>query len=143
MSRYAILCGSAPDGYRQKKLVEVHNYLTSKEGLSLSESNIILFPNGVPELMLESALNGVMDEEADEVWLYIFAQSNDDLNSLSEYEAVGYGKLEVVRLYGDEIRKEVIEYYQDLFNKLDSTLNVVYDVCSDFVSEEELGYERV
>lgn len=73
----------------------------------------------------------------------IFAKSAEDLTALSEYEAVGYGKLDVVRLGDEEIRKEIIEYYQGLFEKIGSSLKVFYEVDSEYVSENALGYERV
>lgn len=92
--------------------------------------------------MPESVLNNVMDQEPDEASLYIFAKSQEDLNALSEYEAVGYGKLPVVKLGSEEIRKEVIDYYKDLFEKTGSTLKVFYKVALDVVSDEEAGYER-
>ena len=50
---------------------------------------------------------------------------------------------EVVRLGEDEIRKDVLAYYKDLSEKLDVKFNVTYDVCDEYVSEEELGYEKV
>lgn len=56
---------------------------------------------------------------------------------------MGYEKLDVVRLGDEEIRKEIIEYYQGLFEKIGSSLKVFYEVCDEYVSEEELGYERV
>lgn len=32
MTRHAILCGSAPDGFTQKKINEMHDFLTSDAG---------------------------------------------------------------------------------------------------------------
>lgn len=111
MTKYVLLLGCAPEDYRQKKLEEIHGFLTSEEGGLIPEQNIIILPNGTNELLLESTLNGIVDEQPDEAYLYIFAKSAEDLTALSEYEAVGYGKLDIVRLGDEEIRKEIIEYY--------------------------------
>lgn len=56
---------------------------------------------------------------------------------------MGYEKLDVVRLGDEEIRKEIIEYYQGLFEKIGSSLKVFYEVDSEYISENALGYERV
>jgi len=143
MKTFAVLVGDAPDDYRQKKVVETYNYLTSKEGGSIPGENIIIFPNGVLEILLEATLNDVESKDPDEVLLYFFAKSEADLNAISEYECVGYGKLPIIRNKNDEIRKEVIEYYEKIFKEEEIELKVFYEVCSDFVSEEELGYEKV
>lgn len=44
---------------------------------------------------------------------------------------------------GEEIRFDVIEYYQNLAKNAEIDLQVIYDVCSEFISEEELGYEKI
>ena len=51
MTRYAILCGSAPDGFTQKKINEMHDFLTSDAGGFWAEKDIVIFPNGVTEAM--------------------------------------------------------------------------------------------
>ena len=58
MKRYAVLSGSAPENFRQKKLVEMHDFLTSAEGGTWKESEIFEIPNGIHELLFESVLNG-------------------------------------------------------------------------------------
>ena len=64
MKKYAILCGSAPNDYRQKKLEEKYDFLETKEGFE--PGSIVSFPNGVTELFLESVLNESFDKAADE-----------------------------------------------------------------------------
>lgn len=168
MNRYVILCGSAPNDFRQKKLIKKYDFLISDEGNAIPAGLIVIFPNGVPELLLEATLNDVLDKAAgekdgsapdgstsespcaganevttDEILLYICAQTKEDLDALSEYEAVGFGRLPVVRLGGEEIRKEVIEYYEDLAHKTGVSLRVEYEADDDFIAEEELGWEKV
>ena len=145
MFHYAILCGSAPEGFQQKKLVAMHDYLTSEAGGSVSERNIIIFPNGVPELLLESVLNGVFDsaaeEDSSEVLLYFCAMTEADLNAeLSDSYVSG---VEVVRLGNDEIRKDVIAYYAALAEKMGIGFQVRYESDCELVREEVLGYERI
>lgn len=43
---------------------------------------------------------------------------------------------------GEEIRKGLIAFYEKLAEKTGASFQVVYDVCSDFISEDELGYEE-
>ena len=74
-TRYAVLCGSAPEDFRQKKQVEMHDFLVSAEGGSWQEDEILEFPNGVHELMLEYALGGVIRSGMDEVLLYICTET--------------------------------------------------------------------
>lgn len=144
--KYALLCGSAPEDFRQKKLVEMHDYLTSEAGGSVSERNIIIFPNGVPELLLESVLNGVFDsaaeEDSSEVLLYFCAMTEADLNAeLSDSYVSG---VEVVRLGEGEIRKDVIAYYAEkLAGMLEVNCRVMYETDGELVSEESFGYERI
>ena len=146
MLNYALLCGSAPDGFRQKKLVDMHNFLTSEAGGTLSQQNVIIFPNGVNELFLEGVLNSVFDsaveEDDGEVLLYFCALTETDLHSeLSDSACAG---VEVVRLRENEIRKDVIAYYAEkLAGMLDVKCRVVYEADEKFVSEESLGYEKI
>lgn len=145
MKKYAILCGSAPNDYRQKKLEEKYDFLETKEGFE--PGSIVSFPNGVSELFLESILNESFDKAVDDesdsgkVVLYIFAKTEADLRSeLSDSYVEG---VEVVRLGDNEIRKEVLAYYADLAKKQEIDFQVIYDFDSEFCSEAELGFEKV
>lgn len=145
MKKYAILCGSAPNDYRQKKLEEKYDFLETKEGFE--PGSIVSFPNGVSELFLESILNESFDKAADDesdsgkVVLYIFAKTEADLKSeLSDSCVEG---VEVVRLGDNEIRKEVLAYYADLAEKQEIDFQVIYDYDDEFITEEELGFEKV
>lgn len=145
MFRHAVLCGSAPEHFQQKRLIDFHTFLTTKEA-SFLEKDITLFPNGVHELYLESVLNGLLDaasqeEERSEILLYFCALNEADLHAqLSDSQCDG---IEVVRLEKNEIRKEVIAYYKDLSKKLDVDFSVLYESDNQFVHETSLGYEKV
>ena len=128
MTRCAILCGSAPDDFRQKKLVARYEALVDG---GCEPGSIVVFPNGVHELLLESVLNGALDAAPDELLLYFCTMR------LAAPDA------EVVRLGTDEIRLDVIAYYAGLAEELGVRLRVEYEADVELVSEEALGYERV
>ena len=142
MSRFAVLCGAAPDGFRQEKLAETYDSLVAGEK-KVPPANIIVFPNGVHELLLEGALSQILDEEPEEILICFFALAEADLNALSDYEATGTGRIPLVRLGKDEIRREVISYYEDLAKDMGIALSVTYFSDRSFVSEGELGYEEI
>ena len=145
VTKYAVLCGSAPEDFYQKKLIDKHAFLSSDEGGAIPERNIIIFPNGVNELFLEGVLNGVFDSAAEEddseILLYFCAKTECDLHAeLSDSCCEG---VEVIRLGKDEIRKDVIAYYAEkLAGMLGVKCRVVYEADDALVSEETLGYER-
>ncbi len=97
MKHYAILCGSAPDGFTQKKINEMHNFLTSEAGGSWAEKEIMIFPNGVSEAMLSFVLERLKADKTEQILLYICTLSPvaDDDKS--------------VWLGGEEISRSVIE----------------------------------
>ena len=142
MNRFAVLCGAATDGFRQKKLVEIYDSLISGKN-AVPPANIVIFPNGVHELLFEGTFSRILDEEPDEILVYFFALNDTDLNALSEYEATGFGKIPLIRLGRDEIRREVISYYEDLAKDMGIALSVAYFSDRSFVSEGELGYEEI
>ena len=146
---FAILCGSAPEGYRQKKLADRYDFLTSSAGGAVPGKHISIFPCGVNELVLEGVLNGVFAAAAEadgetgagEVLLYFCALTERDVRAeLSDSAIPG---VEVVRLGSDEVRKDVIAYYAELAEKLEIGFRVVYAADSELVSESALGYEKV
>lgn len=93
--------------------------------------------------MLENVLNNVIDQEADEVRLYFFVLNESDVLALSEYEAVGYGKLDVVKVGGEEIRKEIVDYYKDLFEKVGSSLRVFSRLRRNWSVMKRLGLSKL
>jgi len=138
LNHFAILCGSAPEGFRQKKLEDMYDFLKSRK-----EENLICFQNGVSEILLEKILGEAFDKACENddsrVLLYLCAQTEADLNA--NLSGSGLSNVKVVRLGKDEIRKEVIAYYEDLAEKMGVGFRVDYDWDSEFVREEELGYE--
>ncbi|MBR6143981.1 MAG: hypothetical protein IKQ23_06825 [Treponema sp.] len=144
MASYAILCGSAPKGFRQKKLEEMYNFLESKNGANQNGARVITFPNGVNELILEGMLNNALEKASDEtaeVLLYICAKEGADLKA--ELSGSAIPGIEVVRLNDQEIRKDVLAYYENLADQLDVRFRVEYAVDREFVKEEVFGYEKV
>ena len=97
MTRHAILCGSAPDGYTQKKINEMHDFLTGEAGGFWAEKEITIFPNGVCEAMLSFVLERLKADKTEQILLYICTLS-----------PVADGD-ESVWLGGEEVRKSVIE----------------------------------
>ena len=145
MTRYALLCDSAPNDFRQKKLEDLHNELLKKD--CKDGWHVTCFANGIDELTLEYALNNIFEgnagDEADSVrhvnvLLYFCARCEADLNA-----KMADADCDVVRLGENEIRREVISYYEELSKKLELEMQVVYDVDGELVSEESLGYESV
>lgn len=121
MKKYAILCGSAPDGFTQKKINEMHDFLTSSSGGAWAEKEIAIFPNGVDEPMLSFVLERLKADKAEQILLYICT-----LMPVADKE-------KSVWLGGDEVRKSVIESFC-----ADGRSQVVYDSCREMVREEEI-----
>ena len=131
MSKYAIICGDAPEDYRMKKTEEMFDFIQTKEGGNIPGSNIISFPNGISELFLEATLNRCINEETKSILLYICTKE-----PVSDSEASFY-------IGGEEIQKAVIAHYQKQAKDVGFDFQVIYDVCHDFISEDDLGYEKV
>ena len=124
MTRHAILCGCAPDGFTQKKINEMHDFLTSDFGGSWAEKEITIFPNGLSEAMLSFVFERLKVDKTEQILLYICTLSpvaDDD---------------ESVWLGGEEIRKSVIKAAC-----ADGRGQLIYDTCREFVSDEETDDE--
>ena len=151
MTSYAILCGSAPDNYRQKKMIDMYKLLTISEKFPVPSCNIITFPNGVNEMLLEGVLNKTFDEisntdndiehSSDRIILFLCTNSESDLNA--ELEDSFTPNINVIRLNNEEIRKDVIAYYKTIAEKYEIDMQVIYDWDNEFLSDESLGYEKV
>jgi len=120
LKKHAILCGCAPDGFTQKKINEMHDFLTSDAGGFWAEKEIMIFPNGVDEAMLSFVLERLKADKTEQILLYICT-----LSPVAESE-------KSVWLGGDEVRKSLIEAFC-----ADGCGQVVYDSCREFTSEEE------
>ena len=121
MSHYAILCGSAPDGFTQKKINEMHDFLISEAGGSLAEKDILIFPNGVTEAMLSFVLERLKADKPEQILLYICTLSP----VADEDKSVWLG--------GEEVRKSVIDAFC-----ADGRGQVIYDSCREFAGDEEI-----
>lgn len=124
MTRHAILCGSAPDGFTQKKINEMHDFLTSEAGGFWAEKEIMIFPNGVDEAMLSFVLERLKADKTEQILLYICTLSP----VADEDKSVWLGE--------NEVRKSAIETFC-----ADGHGQVIYDTCRDFIPDEETDGE--
>ena len=148
MTRYAFLCGSAPENFRQKKLCDMHDFLASEAGGAWREEDITIFPNGVHELMLECALNSAFDEFAGdgECALEEVSEENAGCAVVLLYfctQTAPSDTDETFWLGGQELRKDVIAYYEGLAKRCGVSLQVIFDSDREMVGEDALGYEAV
>ena len=121
MKKHAVLCGSAPDGFTQKKINEMHDFLTSEAGDFWAEKDIVIFPNGVSESMLAFVFERLEAEKTEQILLYVCTLS----------PVVDSDKS--VWLGGEEIRKSLIEAFC-----ADGCGQVIYDCGREMVSDEEM-----
>ena len=125
MKKHAILCGSAPDGFTQKKINEMHDFLTSDSGGSWAEKEITIFPNGVTEAMLSFVLERLRTDKTEQILLYICT-----LSPVADED-------KSVWLSGEEVRKSAIEALC-----ADGRIQVIYDSCREMVREEEMEFRK-
>ena len=120
LKKHAVLCGSAPDGFTQKKINEMHDFLTSEAGGFWAEKDIVIFPNGVSESMLAFVFERLEAEKTEQILLYVCTLS----------PVVDSDKS--VWLGGEEIRKSLIEAFCE-----DGHGQVIYDCGGEMVRDEE------
>ena len=125
MPRYAILCGSAPSGFTQKKINEMHDFLTGEAGGSWAEKEIVFFPKGVDEAMLSFVLERLKADKAEQIFLYICTMSP----VAEEDKSVWLG--------GYEVRKSLIEAFC-----ADGRGQVIYDCGRKLERNEEIELEK-
>lgn len=125
MPRYAILCGSAPRGFTQKKINEMHDFLTGEAGGSWAEKEIVFFPNGVDDAMLAFVLERLKADKAEQIFLYICTMSP----VAEEDKSVWLG--------GYEVRKSLIKAFC-----ADGRGQVIYDCGRELERNEEIGREK-
>ena len=121
LKKHAVLCGSAPDGFTQKKINEMHDFLTSEAGDFWAEKDIVIFPNGVSESMLAFVFERLEAEKTEQILLYVCTLS----------PVVDSDKS--VWLGGEEIRKSLIEAFCE-----DGHGQVIYDCGGEMVRDEEM-----
>lgn len=139
MNKYAFLCGSAPSGFCQKKLNSMYEFILTNDGGAIPEKNVCIFPNGINEMLLECGLNSVFESAAGE------GQEASEYSILLYFctQSPVFNSEEAFFLGNEEIRKDVISYYQSLAEKHGITWQVVFDFDKEWVSEKELGFEKV
>ena len=120
LKKHAILCGFAPGGFTQKKINEMHDFLTSEAGSSWAEKEITIFPNGVDEAMLSFLLERLKADKTEQILLYICTLSP----VADEDKSVWIGE--------NEVRKSVIEAFC-----ADGCGQVIYDCGRELVREED------
>lgn len=125
MTRYAILCGSAPDGFTQKKINEMHDFLTSDAGGAWAEKEIVFFPNGVDDAMLAFVLERLKADKAEQILLYICTLTP----VVDEDKSVWLG--------GYEVRKSLIEAFCS-----DVCAQVIYDCGRKLERNEKIELEK-
>lgn len=122
MNHYAILCGSAPDGFTQKKINEMHDFLTSETDGFWAEKDIVIFPNGVRETMLSFVLERLKAEKTEQILLYICT-----LSPVADSD-------KSVWLGGEEVRKSVIGAFCE-----DGHGQVIYDCGRELERNEKIS----
>lgn len=125
MPRYAILCGSAPRGFTQKKINEMYDFLTSSSGGAWAEKEIVFFPNGVDDAMLAFVLERLKADKAEQILLYICT-----LTPVADED-------KSVWLGGYEVRRSVIESFC-----ADGRGQVVYDCGRKLERNEEIELKK-
>ena len=123
MPRYAILCGSAPRGFTQKKINEMYDFLTSSSGGAWAEKEIVFFPNGVDDAMLAFVLDRLKADKAEQILLYICTL----MPVADEDKSVG----------GYEVRRSLIEAFCS-----DVCAQVIYDCGRKLERNEEIELEK-
>lgn len=125
MSTITLIIGSAPDGYRQKKFED------KCASCFANDEEYVGSPNGINETMLEPILKNAFKTHTDKILLYICTlEPIKDSNK-------------TIKLGNYRISKKYLENCQKLANDKGLNLTIEYDVCSDLVTLEELGYEKV
>lgn len=125
LKKYAILCGSAPDGFTQKKINEMHEFLTSSSGGTWAEKEIVFFPNGADDAMLAFVLERLKADKTEQILLYVCTLTP----VADEDKSVWIG--------GEEVRKSVIEAFC-----ADGCGQVIYDCGRELERNEEIELEK-
>lgn len=122
LNHYAILCGSAPYGFTQKKINEMHDFLISSSGNEWVEKEIVFFPNGVDDSMLAFVLERLKADKIEQIFLYICTMSP----VAEEDKSVWLG--------GYEVRKSLIEAFC-----ADGRGQVIYDCGREITRNEKIS----
>ena len=140
MSKYALLCGSAPDGKIQKKIDSMYDSLLSENGGRYEENEIMIFPNGIDEASLVYVMNSLRMGGIEQVLLYICTVTPVENSERT------------VWLGGNEIRKVIFEKPAKLAEFVlkntpsseirKHSVQVVYDSDREFVDGSEYYFDE-
>ena len=115
IKKYALLCGSAPDGKRQKKINNMYKFLTTSAPGDWNDNEILIFPNGIDEKTLSFIINKLRKSGTKLIYTYLCSiQPIRDTDSS-------------IWLCGNEIQKKI--FLNDIYS--------VFDFDSQFLSEDE------
>ncbi len=143
MKRHAILCGSAPDGFTQKKINEMHDFLTSEASGFWAEKEITTFPNGVDEAMLSFVLERLKADKTEQILLYICTLSpvaDEDKSLWLGENEIHKSVIEgVASTSSATANHELVEPVARRHKRSEVTngIQVFYDTCRDFIPDEE------
>ena len=133
MSRYAILAGiSSKNGFQQKSLCDIYDFLKSRAGGAWSDQEILILPEGVDEAMLKFILRRVAEVGTDFLFLY-FCGNEADRGSQNGFTIGGE---EIKRVYIEETCKAQVT----VFDACRTLIPVDDDFESEYdESEEDFG----
>ena len=136
MTRYALLCGSAPQGKMQIKVDSMYDTLIAG---GWNERDIMVFPNGIDEAALVYALTNLRMSGLGHLLIYVCTET-----PVEDSERT-------VWLGGNEIQKRILEHPASLagFVRADGAddsdaefeVQVVYDSGRDLISDEDWSYD--
>ena len=136
MTRYALLCGSAPQGKMQRKVDSMYDTLIAG---GWDERDIMVFPNGINEAALLYVLTNLRMSGLGHLLIYVCTQT-----PVADSERT-------VWLGGNEIQKRILEQPASLagFVRADGAddsdagfeVQVVYDSGRDLISDGDWSYD--
>lgn len=133
MCRYAILAGiSSKNGFQQKSLCDIYDFLKSRAGGAWSDQEILILPEGVDEAMLKFILRRVAEAGTDFLFLYFCGNEADRGNQ----NGFTIGGEEIKRIYIEETCKAQVTVFDAC-----RTLIPVDDDFDDDCDESEEDFE--
>ena len=133
MSRYAILAGiSSKNGFQQKSLCDIYDFLKSRAGGAWSDQEILILPEGVDEAMLKFILRRVAEAGTDFLFLYFCGIETDSVTQ----DGFTIGGEKIKRVYIEETCKAQVTVFDAC-----RTLIPVDDDFDDDCDESEEDFE--
>lgn len=133
MSRYAILAGiSSKNGFQQKSLCDIYDFLKSRAGGAWSDQEILILPEGVDEAMLKFILRRVAEAGTDFLFLYFCGIETDSVTQ----DGFTIGGEKIKHFYIEETCKAQVTVFDAC-----RTLIPVDDDFDDDCDESEEDFE--